>query len=250
MNKRRAIFIMFAALALLLVSMVLSQSAIGGVKASQTKDQGEFRFLQSITNFSINDIFKLFLPLVSYSLPTPTPTETPTPTPTNTPTITPTATQPSVQPFTQCRTADLTILDEGFAVDGMTVTKSGRIQSMKVYLDVSHTFVNDLVFTLEQKSTSKKITLINRPTTPPPFELVCTGNDIDVTLDDNASTAVDLSCNNNVVPAISGVKRPYMLLLVYNGEQMSGQWEMVARDERAGDSGVLNRWCLEFQFTP
>jgi subtilisin-like proprotein convertase family protein len=248
MNKRRAIFIMFAALALLLVSMVLSQSAIGGVKASQTKDQGEFRFLQSITNFSINDIFKLFLPLVSYSLPTPTPTETPTPTPTNTPTITPTATQPSVQPFTQCRTADLTILDEGFAVDGMTVTKSGRIQSMKVYLDVSHSFVNDLVITLEQKSTSKKITLLNRPTTP--IGLVCTGNDIDVTLDDNASTEVDLSCDNSVVPAISGVKRPYMLLLVYNSEQMAGQWEMVARDERAGDNGVLNRWCLEFQFTP
>ena len=250
MNKRRALFILLAALALLLVGISLSQNTIGSVKASEAKVQGVSGFLLSITNFSIDDLFELFLPLVSYSLPSPTPTPTSTPTPTNTPTPTPTATLPSIQPFTQCRNAYLTILDNGRAVDGMTVTKSGRIQSMKVYLDVSHTFVNDLVFTLEQKSTSKKITLINRPTTPPPNELVCTGNDIDVTLDDNASTAVDLSCNNSVIPAISGVKRPYMLLLVYNGEQMSGQWEMVARDERAGDSGVLNRWCLEFQYTP
>lgn len=248
MNKRRAIFIILVALALLLVSMVLSQNTIGVAQASHAKDHGEFGFLKSITSFSLNDLFELFLPLVSYSIPSPTPTPTSTPTPTNTPTPTPTATQPSTQPFTQCRSAYLTILDNGKAVDGMTVTKSGRIQSMKVYLDVSHTFVNDLVFTLEQKSTSKKITLINQPTTP--NGLVCTGNDIDVRLDDNASTEVDLSCNNSVVPAISGVKRPYMLLLVYNGEQMSGQWEMVARDEHAGDSGVLNRWCLEFQFTP
>jgi len=128
----------------------------------------------------------------------------------------------------------------------MTVTKSGTIQSMRVYLDVSHTFVNDLVFTLEQENTSKKITLINRPRTLGGD--VCTGNNIDAYLADNASIPVDSSCINNAVPAISGEKRPYMLLLVYNSEQMAGQWELVVKDTRPGDSGRLNVWCLEFRY--
>jgi subtilisin-like proprotein convertase family protein len=119
---------------------------------------------------------------------------------------------------------------------------------MSVYLDVSHTFVNDLIFTLEQKNTSKKITLIRNPVTSTGG--YCSGDNIDVWLSDGYSTPVNSSCLNSLIPAISGYKRPYMLLSPFNGEQMAGEWEMVAMDTRYGDSGELNRWCLEFNYTP
>ena len=141
----------------------------------------------------------------------------------------------------------LNILDNGFAVDGMTVPKSGKIQSMSVYLDVTHTFVNDLVFTLEQESTSKKLTLIRNPVTSGGG--VCSGDNIDVWLADIYSTPVNNSCLTSLIPTISGYRRPYMLLVPYNGEQMAGNWQMVASDTRAGDSGRLNVWCLEFTYS-
>jgi len=250
MNKRRAIFILLAALALLIAGIALSHNSIGGVKASEAKDQGVSGFLLSITNFSIDDLFEVFLPLVSYSFPSPTPTPTSTPTPTNTPTPTPTATQPSIQPFTQCRNAGLKIFDGGEAVDTLTVTKSGRIKSMKVYLDITHPLVNDLSVTLEQNNTSKLIKLVNRPRTP--SGEVCYGDDILVTLSDSASEPVDNACYDYQDPAISGEKKPYMLLGVYNDESMQGSWELIVRDEQKqfGEIGWLNVWCLEFTYTP
>jgi subtilisin-like proprotein convertase family protein len=121
---------------------------------------------------------------------------------------------------------------------------------MEVYLDVSHTFVNDLVITLEQLNTSKKVTLIRNPVTSDTPPLICSGDDIKVTLADSYSSPVNNSCLNNLIPAISGFKRPYMLLVPFNGEQMAGNWELVASDTRAGDSGRLNVWCLEFRYAP
>jgi len=168
-------------------------------------------------------------------------------TPTPTPTITPT---PQVLPYTQCRNAGLTIPDGGSAVDGMTVTKSGRIQSMKVSLNITHPLVNDLVVTLKQNNTGKLIRLINRPRTSTGD--ICYGDDIFVTLADNASMDVDSSCVDYPPPAISGEKRPYMLLVVYNGEQMNGSWELDVRDEQKqfNEFARLNTWCMQFQYTP
>jgi subtilisin-like proprotein convertase family protein len=142
------------------------------------------------------------------------------------------------------------IPDGGFALDTIPVTRSGRIQSMKVSINITHPLVNDLVITLRQNSTSKNITLIRRPTTPD--NSVCYGDDIAVTLADSASVPVNSSCSNFDVPAISDEKRPYMLLVVYNGEQMNGNWELEVRDEQKqfNEFARLNTWCLQFQYTP
>ena len=183
-----------------------------------------------------------------YSLPspTPTPTATATVTPTPTPTITPTK---QILPFTQCRNADLTIPDGGFALDTMQVNQSGTIQSMKVKVDITHPLVNDLVVTLKQTNTGKLINLIDQPRTP--TGNICYGDDVFVTLADNSSMDVDSNCFDYLIPAISGEKRPSMFLVVYNGEQMKGEWELVARDEQKqfDNHGRLNVRCLEFQYT-
>jgi len=247
MNKRRNLFFIFASLSLLVITMALSTLPFGSVSSSYAREYGSTGIFSSLVETSLLKSLDAYLPLVMYSLPSPTPTPTATATLTPTPTVTPTPTQPSVDTYTQCRNAGLNILDNGFAVDGMTVSKSGKIQSMRVYLDVAHTFVNDLVFTLEQESTSKKLTLIRNPVTSGGG--VCSGDNIDVWLSDTYSTPVNNSCLTSLIPTISGYRRPYMLLVPYNGEQMAGNWQMVASDTRAGDSGRLNVWCLEFTYS-
>lgn len=231
MNKRRYLILVFGFLSLLVITMAFSAIPLGGVTSSQASENGGSGIFSLLAETPLPDFLDAFLPLVMYSLPSPTPTPT----------------QPAVFPWTQCRNAGLNILDNGFAVDGLTVTKSGTIQSMRVYLDVTHTFVNDLVFTLEQGNTNKKITLIRNPVTSSGGD--CSGDNIDVWLSDSYSTPVNNSCLNSLIPTISGFKRPYMLLSPYNGEQMAGQWELVVSDTRPGDSGRLNVWCLEFQYT-
>ena len=233
MKKRRYLIFIFAILSLLVITMALSVFPSGGVTSSQASENGGPGIFSLFAETPLPDFLDAFLPLVMYSLPSPTPTPTPTKSP--------------VFPWTQCRNAGLNILDNGFAVDGLTVTKSGTIQSMRVYLDVTHTFVNDLVFTLEQGNTSKKRTLISHPVTSIGGD--CSGDNIDVWLSDSYSTPVNNSCLNSLIPTISGFKRPYELLSPYNGEQMAGQWELVVSDTRPGDSGRLNVWCLEFQYT-
>ena len=247
MNKRRIPLVIFAIFVLLIMSISVVKLPLGGVVPSQAKSSNQPTLLFQLGENSLNGILNAFMPLVMYAWPTPipTPTATATVTPTPTPTVTPT--QPS-DTFTQCRDAGLNILDGGEAVDGMTVNRSGRIQSMMAYLDVSHTFVNDLVITLEQEDTNKKITLLRNPLTS--NNEICSGDNIDVWLSDGYTTPVNNSCFNSLIPAISGFKRPYMLLLPFNGEQMAGDWELVASDTRVGDSGRLNVWCLEFEYTP
>lgn len=253
MNKRRIPLVIFAIFVLLIMSISVVRMPLGGVVPSQAKSSDNFNALFQLEEYRLNDILDVFMPLVMYAwptlTPTPTATATSTPTPTLTPTPTPTKTptQPS-DTFTQCRDAGLNILDGGEAVDGMTVTRSGRIQSMMAYLDISHTFVNDLVITLKQNSTNKKITLIRNPVTS--SGEICSGDNIDVWLSDGYNTPVNNSCFNGLIPAISGYKRPYMLLSPFNGEQMAGGWELVANDTRSGDSGRLNVWCLEFEYSP
>jgi hypothetical protein len=253
MNKRRIPLVIFAIFVLLIMSISVINLPLAGVGSSQAKSNDISTLLLQLEENSLNEILDAFMPLVMYAWPTPIPTPTATATVTPTPTLTPTPT-PTITPtqpsdtFTQCRDAGLNILDGGSAVDGMEVTRRGRIQSMMVYLDVSHTFVNDLVITLEQEDTNKKITLLRNPVTSD--GAICSGDNIDVWLSDGYTTPVNNSCFNSLIPAISGFKRPYMLLFPFNGEQMAGDWELVASDTRVGDSGRLNVWCLEFEYTP
>ena len=198
MNKRRNLFIVFAFLSLMVITMALSTLPFGSVSSSHAREYGTTGTFSSLVETSLLNSLDAFLPLVMYSLPSPTPTPTATatltPTPTTTatltptPTVTPTATQPPVDTYTECNSpVGGTKIQYGIdAIDIMEITKSGKIVSMEVFLDISHTFVNDLVISIEQKNTSKKITLIDRPETVGGLE--CTGDDIYVTLLDDESS--------------------------------------------------------------
>ncbi|MEW5986602.1 MAG: choice-of-anchor Q domain-containing protein, partial [Chloroflexota bacterium] len=142
-----------------------------------------------------------------------------------------------------CSSPNLAIPDNNPAGvnDYLTLSETGSITDLDVYLLASHTWVGDLLFTLEHVATGTTITLIDRPGAPPAPS--CDGDDIDATLDDEAATLVEEACAPTT-PTIFGSFIPYNSLSAFDGEDLSGGWRLTAADLSSGDTGTLTQWCL------
>src|ERR1043166_3806216 len=114
--------------------------------------------------------------------------------------------------------------------------------NMKVYLNISHGYVGDLIVTLKHVDTGTTVTLIDRPGVPASI-FGCNGNDINVTLDDAALSDVEDACAAGA-PTISGSLQPQMPLASFYGEPLSGTWQLKVSDVSAFVTGTLNDWCL------
>ena len=107
----------------------------------------------------------------------------------------------------------------------------GTIQSMTINVDVSHTFVGDLLV---------RITHPDGTTLSNVWSGDCgSEDDFDVTFDDTAGAIV---CGSPTV----GTFVPLEALSIFNGLETEGDWEILIADFFAGDTGQLNDWSLEF----
>ncbi|HHB90955.1 MAG TPA: hypothetical protein ENK60_06565 [Anaerolineae bacterium] len=131
--------------------------------------------------------------------------------------------------------------------DTITLTDSTQLQDLDIQLDISHTYVGDLMVTLEHVDTGTTVTLIDRPGVPD-STYGCSGDNIDATIDDYGPDGdAETMCNNN--PAISGRVRggdppSSTLLAAFNGESLAGDWIITVSDHAGADTGTLNQWCL------
>ncbi|MGB1317408.1 MAG: proprotein convertase P-domain-containing protein, partial [Flavobacteriales bacterium] len=110
---------------------------------------------------------------------------------------------------------------------------SGAITSISVAsLDIPHTWINDIVVTLESPD-GTVITLIDR---------ICAGeNDIDVILYDGAPTSINgAACPPNG----GGSYQPEDALAAFIGEEASGTWTLSATDHVNQDGGSIDGWSL------
>ena len=96
------------------------------------------------------------------------------------------------------------------------IERSGILRAIKVDLDITHTFISDLVITLKAPS-GKEITLHER-----------SGGSADNLL-------VTFSSNNLVA------------LNDFKGEAVNGDWVLTTKDLVARDTGKLNSWALEIE---
>jgi CSLREA domain-containing protein len=180
--------------------------------------------------------------------PTRTPTRSgaPTPTRTRTPTVTPTGSPGGV---VRCDTlaAPLPIPDADLngTYDVIGVDDAGTIKDLDVRLHITHPWVGDVFVLLVHLETEREVILINNPGYPA-TSLGCGGQDIECTLDDEASRPVEDECGANV-PSISGHLVPDEALSAFDGESLAGTWVLVLADLATGDEGQLVDWCLEFQ---
>jgi hypothetical protein len=139
------------------------------------------------------------------------------------------------------------------AISTITVNGSGTITDLNVGILITHTWVGDLVVTLRHVDTGTVVTMIHRPGTtvlPLPGSSVgdfgCSGNNINATLDDEASALVEDQCRTSSSPAIYGSVRPNNPLSAFDGENLHGTWRLTVTDGATLDNGSLESWSLHF----
>lgn len=118
---------------------------------------------------------------------------------------------------------------------------AGEIDSITVDMNVSHTWVGDLILTLS-KSGGPSAVLMDRPGTPP-GTFGCGNDDIDAIFDDASGTPVEGECSATP-PAIGGVVAPQQALSAFNGVELSGDWTINISDNASADTGTMNEICL------
>ncbi len=119
----------------------------------------------------------------------------------------------------------------------------GVIDNLRVEVAASHTWVGDLIFTLEHNGTS--VTLADRVvgTVNPPFG--CNGDNLDVVFDDTSATPVDTAClEDGTDPALSGTFSPDEALSAFVGGNQSGSWILNVSDNAAADTGTMTEFCV------
>ncbi len=183
-------------------------------------------------------------PVCSVNAPTATPTATHTPTPTPpgpTATWTPTPT-PAPGGTTLCRKPGVNIPDANATgvTDVMSVGTTGTLTDLDLRLDIHHTWVGDVTATLSHAGVT--ISVLDRPGVPG-STYGCSGNDIDVTLNDEAAIPVEGICAGTS-PTIDGTFRPNNLLSAFDGKALNGSWSLNVKDSVGSDTGQLWSWCL------
>lgn len=108
------------------------------------------------------------------------------------------------------------------------------IQKVTVTLNISHSWINDLIVTLISPS-GTQVQLLNRECNPNQGDA-----DAVATFDDNG---IVLVCGVN--PAISGVLIPEQPLSALNGQNSQGVWTLRVQDFFNQDGGFINSWSLD-----
>jgi len=125
--------------------------------------------------------------------------------------------------------------------DDIYINDQRLLLDLRLYLDISHTYVGDLVVTLSNINTQQTITAINRPGSS---QYHCGYDNIVTILGDAAAQPVDEKCA--AFPnAISGIYLPSESFYVFNGQSVNSTWRLNVSDHYVNDTGALNHWCLE-----
>ena len=118
------------------------------------------------------------------------------------------------------------------AVSTIVVPDNKPVQKVTVTVNITHSFVGDLVVTLSPP-VGAQITLSNRRS---PFG---GANFFDTVFDDAAATSIAAG-----TPPFTGSFRPEMPLSTINGINAAGAWKLKVLDAASGDVGTIDNWTL------
>ena len=127
----------------------------------------------------------------------------------------------------------------------ITIADDFEITDLNVDLDITHTWVGDLIIELQSPS-GTSVVLVDQPGNPA-TTFGCSGDDILATLDDEATDPVEDECEN--LPAIGGSFTPNNPLSAFDGESTMGDWTLTITDTFGGaDDGTFNSWGLTYDY--
>jgi len=146
-----------------------------------------------------------------------------------------------------CISPDAAIPDDEAAGlnSDLVIETSGALGGLAMTLDITHTWVGDLIITLEHVDTGTSIELMNRAdganTT-----FGCNSENVQTGVSDTATLSLQADCddggNPNAYP--EATYRPNDPLASFIGEDLSGTWRLNVSDNAGADTGALNQWCL------
>ncbi len=119
----------------------------------------------------------------------------------------------------------------GTATSTLTMPDIGEIRSMRLRMKGTHTYLGDLVATIESPAS----------TTRTLFSNVCAGNDnFGLYLGDDAVGPLVCPATDDSI-----LRLPEESFSVFEGEDAAGTWTLSIEDVEANDSGSLGEWSLE-----
>jgi len=146
-----------------------------------------------------------------------------------------------------CSTPGLALPDNtpaGVTTD-INVASGGPLQTMELQLDISHTWVGDLIIRLEHVESATSIELMNRPVGAN-ATFGCNADNVNTTVADGAPLSLQTGCNDGATneaypnPAYS----PNEPMSTFAGVPLAGTWRLSVSDNAGGDLGTINEWCL------
>jgi subtilisin-like proprotein convertase family protein len=126
--------------------------------------------------------------------------------------------------------------------DTLNMGASFSIQDVNISLDVTHTWVGDLIVTVEHLGTT--VTIMDRPGVPA-STFGCGEDNLDIVLDDEGSGgAIEAQCS----PGLSSPPgyAPNNPLSAFDGLDSAGNWTITISDNAGADTGTLNSWTVTF----
>ncbi len=146
-------------------------------------------------------------------------------------------------PRTYCATPNAPIPNNSSTGVSRTITvpDTGTVLDVNVWVRITHPNVGDLQVELTSPA-GTDVMIVDRPGNPA-SSAGCTGNDVDATLDDEASLPVEGQCAAGV-PTISGTFTPNNPLSGFDGQSLAGNWTLRVADRRNQNTGTFNEWCL------
>ncbi len=118
--------------------------------------------------------------------------------------------------------------------DTITVTDTGTIADVDVFLNITHSYSGDLDVTL----LADDLALSNEVS----FDSCLGEDDVWAFFNDEGSAAAGDVCD--VPIGVEGNLTPNQPLSVYDGNEASGSWTLSVTDDANLDNGTLNEWCL------
>ncbi len=158
-----------------------------------------------------------------------------------------------------CSNSTLNISDNnsGGVSSTISIDDPRFIADIDVRLDINHSWVGDLLVTLQHEESGVSIELVNRPgSTPGSDEKGCRLDNIKAILDDDVSLPVENECSSYpaavgisdyIEAAIAGTYLPNQPFSTFDNENIAGNWTLTVSDLSPFDTGKINQWCMAIE---
>ncbi|TVQ29426.1 MAG: hypothetical protein EA370_15135 [Wenzhouxiangella sp.] len=128
----------------------------------------------------------------------------------------------------------------------LVIADGGVLQSLQMSLDITHTWVGDLIINLTHLDSGTSINLVNRPGRVGDTGFGCSSENIRTNIDDDASVSLQEDCVGGGAPVAfpEAAYSPNDALATFLGQNIAGTWRLNVSDNAGSDLGTLNAWCL------